>query len=163
MIYRQFEGELQEKNENLEKTQKIAIELARTLSKAMKHRIVDRTEIKKLSEISPYECAIPQIITELLLENLNQNAFWAAPQHRDDRSEIASIIYRLLMVGIIKNPRRALFIKQSTTDLITKLEEIIDMIEINTDFPEIFTSLEITATIRLIARLTALLGGGLHS
>ena len=62
--------------------------LARTLSKAMKDGTVDRTEIKKLSEISPYECAIPQIIAELLLTNFNQNAFWAAPQHIDDRSEI---------------------------------------------------------------------------
>ena len=152
MIYRQFEEEWQEKNENLEKNQKIAIELARTLSKAMKHGTVDRTEIKKLSEISPYECAIPQGIAELLLENFNQNAFWAAPQYIDDRSEITSIIRRFLMVGIMKNPRRALFSKQSTTDLITKLEEITDRIEINTDYPEICTSLEITATIRLISK-----------
>ena len=150
-LYKTFEEEWQSENERLEANQCKAVELAKSLSKAMLHGTLDRSLLSKLSRISPYQCSVPQAIAELLLINLNQNAFWAGPQYVDDRAAISGIIRRFLMVQIMKYPRRALFTKQSVMDYLKILEGVKDRISVNEEQPEMCAQLEITAIIRIIS------------
>ena len=150
--YKQVEEEWQNENELFEANQNKAIEIAKTLSKAMSFGTIERPLIKKLSKISPYECSTPLGIAQALLINYNQNAFWAGPQYLDDRSAITTIIRRCLMVQIMKDPNRALFSKDSMNDCLNNLEEINNRIDINSDHPELCTKLEVAAIVRLISR-----------
>ena len=101
-IYRGLEEEREQEASLIATNQRVAVEIAKELSRAMQHGTVEMSKISDLKRINPYACSDPLAIAQLLLENLNTQALWSYYQYSDERACITKLIRRYLLAHLLR-------------------------------------------------------------